>query len=312
MAGKKIFLRIAAVSALAGLGAAVSLSQQPKVSAAHENLLAENPVITGLPSADVVLAKYEKFMGGKAALVKVATRTVWTRRIQETGAPDETILLHYSKKPNFSIMRHNNLDATLNHWQNGCDGRTGWQHGTGEQIKDVGPNVSAGPMCHQELYYYGYLPLDLEAMKVSYKTLEVKSELKVVQPPVTVYGSMAGGVGQDLVGAGPRDAYLVLGVAAREGDEGAWFLFDKETGALLRRQSDDGATPGPPAANAKFTSFLQYRQVGDGTVAPFQWVSQNKNSITRGVATKIEDNAPLDDKLFIMPKSALREDKGLQ
>ena len=166
-------------------------------------------------------------------------------------------------------------------------------------------------MCHQELYYYGYLALNLETMKQAYKQIEVKSELKYVQPPVSVYGALAGGKGKDLVGAGSRDAYLVLAVAAREGDEGSWFIFDKETGALLRRQSDDGQVPGPPAGNAKFTSFLQYREVGDGTVAPFQFVSQNRNAIIRGVHTKIEDNTALDDKIFLKPKSALKEDKGL-
>src|SRR5271170_5125126 len=57
----------------------------------------QNPTTTGLPSADEILAKYEKFMGGKAALAKVMTRTVWSRRIVDTGAPGETILLRYSK-----------------------------------------------------------------------------------------------------------------------------------------------------------------------------------------------------------------------
>lgn len=305
MLHKRIVLRSAGVVMTLALGASLALSQQ-KV-----NLL-ENPVTKGLPSADEVLAKYEKFMGGKDALAKVKTRTVWTRRIATTGAPDETVLLHYSKVPNFSIMNHTNLDASFNHWQNGCDAAGGWQRAGGpEKIKDSGPNASAGPMCHQELYYYGYLALDLASMKQAYKRIEVKSELSYLQPEVGVYGAFAGGKGKDLVPGGVRDVYLVLAIAAREGDEGSWFIFDKETGALLRRQSDEGETPGPPAANAKFTSFLQYREVGDGTVAPYQWVSQNKNAIIRGVATEIIDNAPLDDKIFIRPKNALREDKGL-
>ena len=297
MPGKRIYPRGALMLTALLLGRGVSPAQQP--------------ITVGLPSADEILAKYEKFMGGKEALAKVMTRRVWSRRIQDTGAPDETILLHDSKRPNFSVMRHNNLDGTLHHWQNGCDGNAGWQHGEGEKIRDSGPNASAGPMCHQELYYYGYFALDLEEMKRSYKLLEVKSELKIVQPQVSVYGALAGGKGKDLVGAGARDAYLMLALPAREGDDGTWLIFDKETGALLRKQHDQSPVPGPPAGNAIFTSFLQYREVGDGTVAPFQFVSQNRNAITRGVHTKIEENVPMDDKIFTKPKSALREDKGL-
>jgi hypothetical protein len=307
------------------LAAAVSRSQQNPMTAnlgpmqtlaalhlaPRASLLAlpQNPIMTGLPSSDEILAKYEKFMGGKEALAKVMTRIVWSRRIQDPGAPAETILLRYSKRPNFSIMRHNNLDGTLNHWENGCDGTAGWMGagGKGGELHDMGPNRSAGPICHQELYYYGYFALDLEAMKASYKQLEVKSELKIVQPPVSAYGALAGGIGKDLVGTGPRDAYLVLAVAAREGDDGAWLIFDKETGALLRRQHDDDQMPGPPSQNTRFTSFLQYREVGDGTVAPFQFETQASNAIVRGVHTKIEDNTPVDDKVFARPKSALKE-----
>lgn len=270
----------------------------------------QNPATTGLPSIDEILGKYEKFMGGNAALAKVTTRTVWSRRIQEKGAPNETVLLRYSKKPNASIMRRNTLEGTLAEWIHGCDGKTGWTH-EGDKILDVGPNVSENPICHQELFYYGYSALDLDAVKQSYKLLEVKSQLKIVQPPVSGYGALAGGKGKDLVGDGARDAYLVLAVAAREGDVGSWLIFDRETGALLRRQHDTSAMPGPPAANTVFTSFLQYRDVGDGTVAPFQFVTQDKTHIVRGVHTKIEDNAPLEDNLFIRPKSAGREDKGL-
>ena len=275
------------------------------------NLL-ENPVTTGLPSADEVLAKYEKFMGGKEALAKVKTRTVWTRRIATTGAPDETVLLHFSKVPNLSIMRHNNLDTTLNHWQNGCDNAGGWQRAGGpDKIKDSGPNASAGPMCHQELYYYGYLALDLAFMKQAYKSIQVKSELSYVQPEVGVYGALAGGKGKDLVPGGVRDVYLVLAVAAREGDEGSWFIFDKETGALLRRQSDDGETPGPSRSECQVHQLPAISRSGRWHRGPYQWVSQNKNAIIRGVATEIIDNAPLDDEIFIRPKNALREDKGL-
>ena len=51
--------------------------------------------------------------------------------------------------------------------------------------------------------------------------------------------------------------------------------------------------------------------VGDGTVAPFQFASQNRGGLTRGVHTKIEDNVPMPDETFTKPKDSGREDKGL-
>ncbi|HUL51617.1 MAG TPA: hypothetical protein VLU94_03435 [Candidatus Nitrosotalea sp.] len=292
------------------IGAATLRAQKAPAALMAGGTARDNLSTTGLPSADEILARYEKFLGGKEALARVQTRIVWSRRIQDDGAPSETVLLRRSKRPNFSIMGRINLDGTFGDWTNGCDGTNGWSR-DGQGIKEYNPNIAAGPICHQELYFYGYFPLDLEEMKKSYKSIEVKSELRIVQPPVSVYGALAGGKGKDLVPEGPRDAYLVLALPAREGDIGTWLVFDKETGALLRRQTDTTPVPAAPGSNGTFTSYLQYRAVGDGTVAPFQFASQNRGGLTRGVHTKIEDNTPMPDETFTKPKSANREDKGL-
>jgi len=311
MFNTRISLRNAAIAAgLVAASAIVLHAQRESSSLVAKGTVQDNLVTSNLPSADAIFAKYEKFLGGKEALAKVTTRVVWTRRIQDDGAPSETVLLRRSKRPNFSIMGRLNLDGTFGNWTNGCDGRNGWSR-EGETIKEYNPNLAAGPICHQELYFYGYFPLDLDEMKKSYKSIEVKSELRIVQPPVSVYGALAGGKGKDLVPEGPRDAYLVLALPAREGDIGTWLVFDKETGALLRRQTDTSPMPAAPGSNSTFTSYLQYRAVGDGTVAPFQFTSQNRGGLTRGVHTKIEDNVPMPDETFTKPKDSGREDKGL-
>ena len=307
----RISLRNATVAAgLVVVGSIVLRAQHEASHLVAKGTVQDNVAISNLPSSDTILAKYEKFLGGKDALAKVTTRIVWSRRIQDDGAPSETVLLRRSKRPNFSIMGRLNLDGTFGNWTNGCDGRNGWSR-EGQGIKEYAPNVAAGPICHQELYFYGYFALDLDEMKAAYKSIEVKSELRIVQPPVSIYGALAGGKGKDLVPEGPRDAYLVLALPAREGDVGTWLIFDKETGALLRRMDDGTPMPKEPGSNATYTSYLQYRAVGDGTVAPFQFASQNRSGLTRGVHTKIEDNAPLPDETFIKPKDSGREDKGL-
>lgn len=311
MHNTRISLRSAALAAgLLAAGAFALRAQHQASTLVAKGTVQDNLATSNLPLGDAILAKYEKFLGGKEALSKVTTRTVWTRRIQDDGAPSETVLLRRSKRPNFSIMGRLNLDGTFSNWTNGCDGTNGWSR-QGEGVKVYPPNVAAGPICHQELYFYGYFPLDMDEMKAAYKSFDVKSELRIVQPAVSVYGMLAGGKGKDLVPEGPRDAYLVLALGAREGDVGTWLIFDKETGALLRRMDDGTPMPKEPGSNGTYTSFLQYRAVGDGTVAPFQFASQNKGGLTRGVHTKIEDNAPMPDDTFTKPKDAGREDKGL-
>ena len=311
MCDARISLWNAAVAAGLVVAGAIALQAQHEASSlVAKGTVQDNLAISSLPSADAILAKYEKFLGGKEALSKVTTRIVWTRRIQDDGAPSETVLLRRSKRPNFSIMGRLNLDGTFSNWTNGCDGRNGWSR-EGQGIKEYSPNLAAGPICHQELYLYGYFPLDLDEMKKSYRSVEVKSELRIVQPPVSAYGALAGGKGKDLVPEGPRDAYLVLALPAREGDAGTWLVFDKETGALLRRMDDGTPMPKEPGSNGTYTSYLEYRAVGDGTVAPFQFASQNRGGLTRGVHTKIEDNVPMPDETFLKPKDSGREDKGL-
>ena len=311
-------LRLRAAGLTAGLviigAAALHAQNNAPAKMASGSTVQEGLSLSKLPSGDEIIAKYEKFLGGKEALAKVQTRVVWSRRIQDDGAPSETILLRRSKRPNFSIMGQMFLDGTFAGWTNGCDGTNGWSGGGGGgkgQIKEYAPAVAAGPICHQELAFYGYFVLDADVMRKAYKSFQVKSELRIVQPPVSIYGSLAGGKGKDLVPEGPRDAYLVLAVPAEEGDIGTWLVFDKETGALLRRQYDAEPMPGPPGRNSNFTSYLQYRAVGDGTVSAFQFASQNKGGLTRGIHTKIEDNVPISDDVFIKPKNSTREDKGL-
>jgi hypothetical protein len=269
---------------------------------------------TPLPTGDEVIAKYEKFLGGADALAKVKTRIVLSRRVDEGAATDE-MLVHYSKAPMLSIMHYTNIDNSFGHYQNGCDGHAGWSKGGKSDAPVVGPETTAGN-CEEELYYYGYFALNVPRMKANVKQFEVKGTLKIVPADPSSLGELAGGKGRDLIPPGPRQVYLVLSTPAHSTDPYVWLYFDTQTGALLRRaEAGKGPTPVPPGLNPRFTDFIQYRDVGDGTRATFQFVSTAAGGHQqRGVHTSILDNdpkTPMPDELFILPKNVNREDKGL-
>lgn len=266
-----------------------------------------------LPSADQILAKYENFLGGAAALAKVTTRVTESRRIEYSATPTDEILVRHSKRPMLSIMWHEALDGSFISYTNGCDAHGGWV-GYGKLNSAGAPNpgrASTDGVCEQEQYYYEYLPLDLAQLKSDVRRFEVRASLKIVPADPTSLGGLAGGHGHDLIPAGPRQVYLVLAVPARSGDPFVWLYFDAKTGALLRRaEAGNGAAPVPPGENPRYTDFIQYRDVGDGTRAPFQFVSTSPNSLVRGIDVSIIDNQPVNDDIFLRPKDVRREDKG--
>jgi hypothetical protein len=281
-----------------------------------------------LPTGDQILSKYEEALGGTAALAKVMTRTVKTRRIVDIGTPSDHYLLRYSKRGNYSIMYHSALDGTFLNYTNGCDGKGGWQSGGGGEaggragrggdgaepqegaVRDL-PTTTGG-ICEEEMAFYGYFVLDRARARSHYQSLAVKGIHKIIPVDAGSFGILAGGRGPELALTGARDAYLVLGVPARKPDPFVWMYFDTQTGVLLRRaEAGTGATPVPPGDNPRTTDFIQYRAVGNGTRASFQFVTVAGANRVRGIHMSIVDNDPVDDKVFIKPKNALRFDKGL-
>jgi len=288
------------------------------------------------PSADQILERYQEALGGAGALAKINTRTVTQRRFQDIGRPEDHYLMRYSKKPGseegrlLSIQSHTSLDGKFLRWSNGCDAKGGWNwsgRNDPSGIVKVGKTSTDG-LCEQELYFYGYLPLDLIHLKRAYQRLEYKGIHRIFQPAAGPEGEMAGGVGPAVVPAGQaRDAYLLLGVPAKDGDDYEWLYFDTKTGVLLRFAS----TGNPPLSNAganpddirnegdklalagntqRIVDFIQYKKVGDGTIAPFQFVNQGPTTRVRGVIINMIENVPIDDNVFTRPINSLRADKG--
>ncbi len=286
------------------------------------------------PSIDQILAKYEEGLGGGAALAHVNTRVIAQRRFQDVGTPEDEYLLRYTKKPAspegrmLSIMSDTSLDGTFLRWPNGCDTSGGYSWSGRKDpsgIPHLAKNSTDG-ICEQELYFYGYFPLDPQRLKKAFQRLEYHGIHKIFQPVAGPEGAVAGGQGPDIIPAGQaRDTYLLLGVPARAGDDYTWLYFDTETGLLLRFCSagnnpnwpnsplTGGSEPTTVAAagdSPRIVDLLQYRKVGDGTIAPFQFVNQGPETRVRGVIMKMLENVPVDDSIFQKPKNTLRSDRG--
>ena len=285
------------------------------------------------PTVDQILADYQEALGGAASLSRVHSRVLLQRRFQDIGSPEDEYLMRYTKQPALggrllSIMSDSSLDGSFLRWVNGCDAQGGFSwsgrkdpSGTPHEAKN-----STDGICAQELYFYGYFPLDLNRLKAAYRRFEYKGIHKIYQPAASAVGQSAGGEGPDLVPAGQaRDTYLLLGVPATPKDDYTWLYFDTKTGVLLRFASggdnpnwpnsplDDSSNPTTLATagnSPRIVDLLEYRRVGDGTIAPFQFVNQGPQTRVRGVAMKMVENAPVEDSVFRRPKNSLRRDKG--
>ncbi len=286
------------------------------------------------PSIDQILAKYQEALGGADALAKVNTRVITQRRFQDVGTPEDSYLMRDTKKPSsengriLSIMSDTALDGTFLRWVNGCDAKGGFSWSGRNDPSGVPHSAknSTDGICQQELYFYGYFPLDLIRLKKAYRRFEYKGNSKIIQPAANPAGELAAGQGQDIVPAGEvRDTYLLLAVPAQASDDYAWLYFDTKSGLLLRFASagnnpnwpnsplvaSSGAKTVAAAGNTpRIVDLLQYRKVGDGTIAPFQFVNQGPKTRVRGVIITMVDNAPVSNNVFLRPKNTLRGDKG--
>lgn len=286
------------------------------------------------PSVEAILGKYEAALGGASALSKVKTRVIVQRRFQDIGTPEDEYLMRYTKQPPapggrlLSIMSDTSLDGTFLRWVNGCDAAGGfsWSGRNDPSGKPHEAKNSTDGICQQELYFYGYFPLSLDRLKEAYQRFEYKGIHKIYQPSAGPEGEIAGGQDKDILPGGQaRDAYLLLGVPSKPEDDYTWLYFDTSTGLLLRFASggnnpnwpnsplDNSSNPTKLSAagnSARIVDLLNYRAVGDGTIAPFQFVNQGPKTRVRGVIMTMVESAPVEDTVFRRPKNSLRADKG--
>lgn len=265
-----------------------------------------------LPTADEILAKYERALGGAEALSRVKTRVYSMRRTVEFGAvgmgvmPGEpsgvTDVVRYAKMPDKIIANHQHPDGSFLLWMGGCDGKECWNgESSHTHVKD---NENGNPIskssqggAYRQNYFYGYMPLNLGRLKQEYSQIEVHDRQKIV---------VAIGPGKDLT----RDAFLVIAHTKRVNDAGEYLYFDVETGLLLRRTN--ASQPDLFGPSSQQIDFSDYRDVGDGTKVPFLHLDQHFDEKSREVVTIVQDNVPIDDSVFTIPKTTRKTDRQAQ
>ncbi len=192
---------------------------------------AKAPSSEALPSADQIIDKYVKAVGGKAAIDKLTSRvgkgTIEVPAFSVSG-PLET----YAKAPNKNLFR-----AEISGFgvvQQGYDGKTGWA-----QDPQTGNRELAG----QEL---NETKLAAEFDKVTrfkdlYPKLAVKSKEKV----------------------GDREAYLVE-ATPKDGTTEKWY-FDAQNGLPIRVDAERES----PAGKIPVSSYFENYKVVDGVNLAF-------------------------------------------
>jgi len=214
------------------------------------------------PTAEQLIAKYIRAIGGRAAIEKVRTRV--TIGTAEPGA-DMTISLTISEKAPDKFLQELDVPG-VGAVNEGFDGKMGWELNPQQGVQEMtGIALSARRRNSQ---FYRWL-----------RMRELFSELKVS--------------GTEKIG--DRDAY-VLDATPHEG-YAEKFYFDTKSGILLRR---DYKLDGPDGM-VEFQMFYDdYREV-DGIKLPFALRRVGPDNVLILKFTEIKQNVELDDAKFSKP-----------
>jgi hypothetical protein len=256
-----------------------------------------------LPTADEILAKYEQALGGREALSKVRTRVHVMQRQVYFGAvgvgvmPLEpsgiTDVVRYARMPDKIIASHNATDGRFLLWLGGCDGKTCWTGENSGAAIPVGTDRPVGESTYERQarnfhnnYFYGYMPLDLARFKSHHTKLEVRNRQRIM---------LAIGPGRDEL----HDTYLIAGYV-KDSDVPEYMYFDVASGLLVRKTNGNPTIFGP---NYQQIDLSDYRDVGTGTKVPFLHINQHYDEKSREIVTLVQDNVPMDDSVFVKPKT---------
>jgi hypothetical protein len=215
-----------------------------------------------------------------------------------TEPSGNTDVIRYAKMPNKIIAAHHRPNGEFLLWHSGCDGQVCWSgENSHSHVEDQKLGIPTRTSTYEQSaysfhnnYYYGYMPLDLARLKKDFSRIEVRNRQHI------------------RIAVGPernerREAYLVVGHLKPPGDAIEYLFFDVETGYLLRRIRGGGG-PDPFGPSLQQLDFWDYRDVGDGTKAPFLHIDQHFDEKSRESVTLIQDNVPIDDAVVARPKTS--------
>lgn len=232
--------------------------------------------LPALPTADEILSKYVKALGGEQAIRRITRRVIIAKRDIPTGVggvvPLPARVEQYQKEPNLTLNISQTDKFVIS---DGYDGVTAWsQSATGLVTELPSP--------------------DQERTKRSadfYESLNLKQE----------YGRLSVLSIEKVNG---RDAYLVVGFPKDDAPEQLYF--DEKTGLLLRKVTSIRTVMGDSPFE---TDYEDYRDTGSGVKIPFV-IHMFPGSARSHLHThstmrieKVRDNVPIDSARFVKPRS---------
>jgi hypothetical protein len=217
---------------------------------------------TTLPTAQQLIARFVRAIGGRAAIEKVRSRVAIGTTDRGGGTPLSLELSEKAPNKFLSVVEAPGQGAE----REGFDGRVGWQ-----STPDQGVQELTGAMLvavRRNAQFYRWL-----RMKELFVKLEASGTAKV----------------------GDREAYVMEATPAEGYPEK--FYFDTTTGLLLKR---DYKLDSPQGVISFETFYDDYRTV-DGIKLPFELRSVGPDIAVHYKFTEIRQNVELDDARFAKP-----------
>ena len=255
---KKIVLMIALM-----LVAALTVAAQEKK--AEPPKADAKPAATALPSADEILDKYVKAIGGKEANEKVTSRFMKGSFEMPAMGMNGTVEA-YTQAPNKSATVTE--IAGFGKVQQVFDGKSAWEANPMSGLRELaGAELSA---MKREADFYAELNY-----KKNFSKLEVKGKEKV----------------------GDSEAYVVLATPS-EGKPDKMY-FDTKTGLIIRRDSERETEQGTLATE---TYYEDYKDV-EGVKVPMTMKITNPQFSFVIKMTEVKTNVKIEDSKFAKPSA---------
>jgi hypothetical protein len=256
--------RITMILAFAMLAAITSAAQEkPKADAPKSDAPNADTKTAALPSADEILEKYVKSLGGKEAIEKLSSRSAkGTFEIEAANLTGD--VENYQKAPNKLASLYS--IPGMGGGGHGYDGASGWDSSPMSGVRDLSGEELA--VAKREADFYQ--PLNF---KKHFPKLEVKGKQTV----------------------GSSETYVVIATPDGGGPEKLYF--DIATGLLVRQDAEHETPEGKTASESYFD---EYKDVG-GVKMPYSLKVVLPMFTIKIKLTDVKTNVEIDDAKFSKP-----------
>ena len=216
-----------------------------------------------MPTANQLINKYVKALGGRVAIGKINSRvTKGSLEIPAVGASGTVET--YEKSPNKAITIA--TIAGVGVMQEAFDGSVAWSNNPMTGLRDKAGVELANAKLEAELYK----PLKLKQL---YPTIKVIGKEKV----------------------GEKDAYVVE-ATPKEGSAEKWY-FDVQTGLLIRTDT----TQESPEGKLPTEVYIDEYKVVDGVKVPVTFRISTPMYVINMKTAEVKHNVPIEDAKFTKP-----------